>query len=210
MWTLLSFGSLAFYLFTGLVFAIITAMLEDESPWWATVMLAGSFIILAVMGGPNILLLTLSDPLQALTLLAFYFLAGAFWSIVKWGYFVLNRRDLYNKHKRDFFQRHNVPFLTTVVPENLRTEFKYSFSWDFIKGGGRLYDAPQVRDNLERLFIWMAYWPTSFVWTMINDPIRKLWNWIFRSLRGIYDTISNRLYKNIAADLEPAKQNDKL
>jgi len=43
---------------------------------------------------------------------------------------------------------------------------------------------PKVGKHKMRIYVWIAYWPWSFVWTMINDPVRKIFNRIYASIAG--------------------------
>ena len=41
-----------------------------------------------------------------------------------------------------------------------------------------------VEDNKSRVISWMVYCPWSIVWTLLNDPIRKLMKYIFKRIKG--------------------------
>ena len=58
-----------------------------------------------------------------------------------------------------------------------------------------------VRNNFSRIINWMIFWPFSLVWTIINDPVRKIFKTILSSLEGVYDSMAQR----ILGDLEKKK-----
>lgn len=60
-------------------------------------------------------------------------------------------------------------------------------------------DRFDVKENKERILNWMIYWPLSALWTTINQPVRKLFNEIFRKVEGSYQKMSD----NITKDLKP-------
>jgi hypothetical protein len=49
--------------------------------------------------------------------------------------------------------------------------------------------------NKSRLISWMGYWPFSFGWFIIHKPFTRLYNWLYERLTGVYQQISNSVYK---------------
>lgn len=47
--------------------------------------------------------------------------------------------------------------------------------------------------NKERVTHWIIYWPFSALWTLINDPVRKLANAIADQFAGTYNSISKKI-----------------
>ena len=37
----------------------------------------------------------------------------------------------------------------------------------------------------------MLYWPLSGLWTLINDPVKRTFRWIFGRLSSYYDKMTN-------------------
>ncbi len=54
---------------------------------------------------------------------------------------------------------------------------------------------PIASANKGRIMIWMTYWPTSMLWTIVNDPVKRIFKEIFRRVRAVYDAISDHMYK---------------
>lgn len=49
--------------------------------------------------------------------------------------------------------------------------------------------------NKGRIVSWMCYWPLSALWTLINDPVRKLYTRICETLAGAYQKMADRMIK---------------
>lgn len=47
-----------------------------------------------------------------------------------------------------------------------------------------------VSNNKDRISAWMMYWPFSFVWYILNDPIVAFYNFLYYKLQGVYNSIS--------------------
>jgi hypothetical protein len=48
-----------------------------------------------------------------------------------------------------------------------------------------------------KILHWMIYWPISGIWTLISNPIVKLFNRIFNRIKVVYQNISNRIMKDM-------------
>ena len=65
---------------------------------------------------------------------------------------------------------------------------------------------PIAGDNKWRIMSWMMYWPFSAVWTVINQPIKNAFNYIFIKLEGVFNSISKSMYKDVLAKVEAEQQ----
>jgi hypothetical protein len=43
--------------------------------------------------------------------------------------------------------------------------------------------------------IWIMYWPWSMIWTLINDPVRSMVEYLYQKLQGTYQAVSDRMFK---------------
>jgi hypothetical protein len=72
---------------------------------------------------------------------------------------------------------------------NLREEFREYRT--LLNSDGLKFN---VKYNKERILSWMTYWPFSAVWTLINDPIKKTFQKIFKSLESKFQKISDSVF----------------
>jgi len=47
-----------------------------------------------------------------------------------------------------------------------------------------------VSEHKDKVSAWMMYWPFSFSWYILNDPIVNFYNFLYHKLQGIYNSIS--------------------
>lgn len=114
-----------------------------------------------------------AHPWQAIGYGAGYFLVGAVWSIVKWW-------------------RHEVARV-----ESVRSEFdhhdkfrKPDDTWtEYIR-----HRKSNVADYKGIITAWITFWPFSAVWTLLDDPIRRLCARIYKELYGVYQRISDKVW----------------
>lgn len=60
---------------------------------------------------------------------------------------------------------------------------------------------PQASNNKALITTWITHWPVSMIWTLINDPIKKLINHIFEFIKSAFQSISDKMFKSLKADL---------
>jgi hypothetical protein len=55
---------------------------------------------------------------------------------------------------------------------------------------------PEVASHKGDIIAWMCFWPFSLIGTFINDPVRRLFNFIFNSLKGTYQKMSDSVFSD--------------
>lgn len=175
----LALGAWGFWLLTLGSAVIMSELLDKEAPGWATILAIVTVAILAVFGGINPIQGILHNPWETVLALAGYFALGAAWSLIKWYFFLLGVRRRMEDIRREHpgWDRKDVAQL--LRSPDVRGEFP-----------------PQVSDNKSRVIGWMVLWPASMVWTVINDPVRRACEEIYNRLGGVYQAISNRVFRD--------------
>jgi len=98
---------------------------------------------------------------------AAYIGIGVIWSIFKWYFFLQNKK----------YQ------LTKKMEDREIDEINES-------------DIPQAKKNKARIISWMSYWPFSMLWTLINEPVKKTFRFIYSKIEGIFQKMSDRIFKD--------------
>lgn len=52
-----------------------------------------------------------------------------------------------------------------------------------------------VEKNKGRIVSWMTYWPWSMLWTLLNDPVRRIMKHIYYAIRGTLIKIAAKVFK---------------
>ena len=201
---LFAVGSFWFWMLLVVHFFVLLALIEYEKVGWATLSLGVVFAALYFLGDFNIASAVLQNPLAAALVLGGYFVAGTAWSIAKWYLYVTDLSNKCKELKTEFLQRRDVS--SSVIPDSLKKEWRETLSSQFgysrspLSLNGSL--APKVSDHKGRIMTWMCYWPWSFVWTMINDPVKKLFRQIYLRIQGLLQSISDRAFRGLEDDLK--------
>jgi hypothetical protein len=64
---------------------------------------------------------------------------------------------------------------------------------------------PTAKDNKGRIISWMTYWPMSIVWTIFNDPIKRMCKYFYQIFESWYQGISNKVFADIKVKIENKK-----
>lgn len=199
MLTLLAFGTIWFWFLAFAMICFLTMLVENEHGFGATVVFLFSLLALDWIWRVPLISIVWLHPGTTLTLVAVYFVIGTIWSIIKWYLYLHNKLVTYNERKADFLEAHHA---TELTPQ-LASEMKQSMcsSW-----GPRYPIAPNAREHKSDLTLWATYWPFSMLGTMLNDFVRKVWEYIYELFQSTYQKISHRVFRNVEADMRMAEQ----
>lgn len=182
--SLLVFGSVWFWLLFLLAWVLITIAIELGYQIRATIVVLMFFVLYFFFGGKEALASLLHyityKPFHSIGWILGYFVLGTAWSVAKWAFFVLRKRD---------------KALDTLRKETER----YHYTPTEVK-------PPQVSEHKNLIVGWMIYWPFSALWTLINDPVKRAFTWIYYRISKRLQTISDHLFQSVNNEVENIRQ----
>lgn len=193
-------GTVWFWVLLGVATLLIGLWVAHESYVKATFCVILTLAALGFFGDFNVLTWLRGNWTEFAVYLVAYFAAGIVWSVGKWWFFVRNKRDEYDERKRQFLTGRGYPG-DGPMPEKLKTDWRNSVDAD------RPYDRratfpPKARAFKGKIMAWMMYWPWSFLVTIVDDPVRKFFNLIFRAIHGVFQRISDGAFHDVKHDFE--------
>jgi hypothetical protein len=179
------------------LFVWLTVLIETERWGWATISLVATCGITGILQGRGILDWFTSHWQEAALYTAGYLVVGVIWSFAKWFSYLMNFRDRLREKKAAFLTSRGIKGFdaSAFIPEDLLKDFQ-----DYL--GSRYDDSrtlrvkPQASDNKARIVAWMSFWPFSFIGTVLNDPIRRLFNFLFNQFKALYQRMSDHVFRN--------------
>ncbi len=63
-------------------------------------------------------------------------------------------------------------------------------------------EIPTASSNKFRIMSWMYYWPFSAFWTMINEPLRQTFEYVYTQIGGLFDKVSNKMFADVLVQNE--------
>lgn len=101
-----------------------------------------------------------------------YLAIGVVWSILKWFIFLFEKkREIEKKYNNDLIKIKNY-FATTAN------------------------SIPVASSNKSLFSFWTIYWPLSMIWTLINNPVRRIFNVIFNFMTNTFNRMSKAVFSN--------------
>ncbi len=203
--TLFAFGTIPFWILMAIEFVLLLTWIEYEAAGWAT------FSILAVLGllqlsGHGIYQYIVANPAIVLYGIGAYFVIGTVWSICRWYFYVKKQRYLYDEFKNEFLQEWDIT--GSKIPDELKQKFKDSLHSSYGYYNDEKFELfPKVNYHKAQIYLWMVYWPWSCCWTIINDPVKRLFREIYSQIKGFLQRISDRIWAGTEDDFKiPGKK----
>lgn len=180
-------------LFGFMIWAFI-GIAQDHGPG-TTLPILLAVLFLAVATNINPLAYVWNYPIESLLWAGAYIAVGLTWCFVKWSFYLLNRRDEARAIKKKWMQKgNNSEEFNEWMIQNLNS---YNSNLREFGVYNDLSYPPNASQHKDDIIFWMSYWPFSFIWTFLNDPLRRMWIWLQEKFSGSMQRISNAIFKSI-------------
>lgn len=137
-----------------------------------------------------------------------YIILGLVWSFIRWNEKVKGIFRKFVKLRDNFNEKNTGVELTT---EQYQKEFNKTLEYQFKKGNGgfiTIFTTQTQKEVIENItpkgvnhkaliVSWISYWPLSVIGTLLNNPFRRFFEFIYESVSGFYDEIVKRQKANI-------------
>jgi len=183
-------GGMWFWVLLVIDFMLLVYFVEDDSAGFAFVTVVVLFACLMFLGDFNVLSWLRENPKQFGYYLIMYIPAGIVYSIVKYLMFLTDIRRKITKTISEYLDRVKVEKeddLSVAQKGELAKKLNYhniSFS-----------------ESTRRVVFWMTYWPWSAFWTILNNPLRWLYEEVAellkKSFKGMYTKILGNQFSKI-------------
>lgn len=188
-------GSLAFWLWYGLWFTILTVLHRKHQ--FFTGLMVGVLAINHVRD-PSILWRELDT---TLCVIGGYIALGTVWSLFRWYRFQVGLRRKYDARKEQFLREHvattflqeKISLDTNLIPPDLIIE------WRRRNPDGNPKDYAMSRYT-SKILTWMVFWPLSMLDWVLDDLATRVFQLVFDVFRGVYARILNHIWGDVSDD----------
>jgi hypothetical protein len=193
-------GSLTFLIVLGVV-AIISMIvaLEKEKEGVATFILSVALGIVLWQNWYTIVDYVNTNLMESILFSVGYIVVGIIWSFIRWNEKVKEVFRRFNAFKAKFIKENRE--LTTnqgVFIQELDSKFRSSDGYviHFTRNDSMEHVFKKITpvglEYKSLIISWISYWPLSMIGTLLNNPFRRLFEWIYDSVSEFYDRIANR------------------
>ncbi len=200
-------GTMTFWVASIVLFGLLTWFTEDDKDVLALVFIGGFIWISAGVNDWSIIL----NPIVWLKWFVIYIAVGCAWSFIKWFSFLHKAKDRLRDLKESFGEKYLVSgkpseYSSDVFRNFAEYLYKKGYVNDFLRSGTEYVSEefikkpqdiqPTVKNRFSRLVRWIVWWPMSAVWTLLNDPIKRIAEFIVRSLKTSYTKMADAVFGN--------------
>ncbi len=186
--TMFAIGALGFWALTALAAILLIWTIDSERPTSAFVLLVIYAIVLGITGSFNVVDWVLRNPLELLKYVAGYVAIGVGWAWIRWEFFINVIDRQYNEFRSEYLTTKG---LTELVTDAQKKEF---LDLADVHGFGSTVIPVRVNRNKARLILWMTYWPFSMPWTLIDEPVKRTFEFLYLQLGSALQARSNQKF----------------
>lgn len=191
---LIAFGGILFWLAIAAIIIWDIFALENDSGWSvAAGTVIGGFTLWFLSGKVNPLPWIYQHWATVLMIILAYVVLGAGWGIIKWWFFLHNQADVYETKRTAYQAEFDRVRNNTGYPVGLTYK-----DWVF-----REYRfPPSPATHKADITMWMVWWPLSGAWTLLNDPLKRLYRIIYQHLVSTYTRMANAVFASRFTELK--------
>lgn len=201
LFTALIFGNLWFSLISAVWLILLIYLVEKDHSCFSGLSILLYFLFLNFIVKKDIIGYVIHNPIKIMFFLIGYIVIGFIWSCLKWWLFV-NKKVIEYKHIRYEWLTERIEKMATKlnsIPDELKKiTIETEVPEYLLKDWAVAYkiDKPDIYLYKHKISHWIAYWPFSMFWSIIEDFIGKVMRIIVMKMRFIYESITNSAFKN--------------
>lgn len=192
------FGTLWFWVISVTFFGLMIYWTEGDSNFFAGIGLIAFVYVMASVNDFSIV----ANPLLWAKWVAIYFALGTVWSFIKWFSYLHRVKDQLRKLKDAYVKRSGVILKKdgTFEDDDFDGFARYLGDKQYLGYGHTINSRADVVPTMGKKFgdlvRWIVWWPFSAFWTILNDPIRRIAEFIVNRFRGAYESLAASVFKN--------------
>jgi hypothetical protein len=201
------FASTTFIIGAWISIAVLVAiLLEFEKEGWATTFVSLGIALLMWNYRGEIWDVISQNPWPTVGFVVSYIIIGIVWSFIKWTTYVKRTLGRIKKVKDEYIAEHKeindsnrAGFNQMIEKLRLKDSSGYTISvYDTTTLGDIIKKVTPVASEKKTIITaWISYWPMSLVGTLLNNPFRNFFEWVYDNLSGYYDKITNKYKQDI-------------
>jgi len=183
LYPLFIIGGVWFYSLLIIESILLMWCLEKDEPWFANGCIIIFFAALWILGDFNIFAWLKNNPDKFIMNGIAYVLIGLIYSVLKYTLYLTDKKRKYDKVLNEFFKEYGITSIDRIPECNRNT---CADKLERVR-------LPDFVDSTKSIIFWMMYWPWSAVWTLLNNPIK----WIFEEVYEIMSGLFRRIHEKI-------------
>ena len=181
----------------GLIGMVVCAFLERG--WEACLGLAALVFGVSFFGGGHPFAALADHAALAAAAVIGYFVAGSFWSVAKFRLYAGSLKNKFRDFKKNNLAKAGSASVEALDPAALEEFRKQAAAYMAIQAP---HGYPVKTHELKAtILFWMGWWPLSVVGYILDEPIKRLMETLYRMFSGVYAKIAADQSKEYVADM---------
>src|SRR5690606_21834409 len=109
--------------------------------------------------------------------------AGVVWAFLKWYFKCRDKREELLEGKSNWIDMHGD---ASFEGKSNWIDMHGDASWAKHVNNSR----PKAKDNKSRIMRWIGYWPTSMIWTLLDDFLTRVVRTVYNHISTCFEKIS--------------------
>lgn len=164
-----------------IAFVLVTFFTEVERFGWATISVLVTLVLAQWLKWTDIHSVLKTHALLSAIYFGGYVVAGVAWSFVKWFSFLMRFRDVLKE------------------VDEPTSEYYQAVTYR----GNSLKRKPMAAQNKQKITAWMIFWPFSLIGTVLNDPVKRFFTFLFGRFKHLYQKMADSIFKDVDFDPKP-------
>jgi hypothetical protein len=184
----------------GVGFLAMLAFAFAERGWQAFLGLAALVGGAAVFGGSHPWSTVVDHPWLSAMGFFGYFAIGSFWSVAKFRLYTGSLKHKFKEFKAQWLEKAEAQGLPSLTPADL-DEFRANAK-SHMRLLSRHGDYPvKPQEHKAVILFWMGWWPVSMLAYVLDEPIKRVMDALYRMFAGVYAKIAHDQSKEFLADM---------
>lgn len=196
---------IGFFVVLGILALAIGILSENNREGWATTLFVSIIVLTGFRYDWDLSIIT-ENWLSIVIGFFAYLLIGTGWSIFKWYLYIRKEVTKFKKFTADYILylkknekwkgdlTHHFEDFKSSIKRNYRPNGSDAYGDDLEEVLGSI--APSAAYNKAKITSWIAFFPVSALWTLINDPVVAAVTFIYENVSGSFQKLSERMFKN--------------
>lgn len=195
----IAIGLIALFLLEA---CLLLSLVVWERPYSALISFLVSAGVADFFFGTGIYATVWHQPITAVGFVLAYIGLGVAWSFPKWWFYVRRIRDQYTDALQRYKRHARIPLEQKLTQDQIDGFFRHVHEYGYMSTEGYRESwstvmPVQASKNKNKILVWMMYWPFSLVWTLIDEPFKKAFYFLFDQIKGLYQSISERAFAGV-------------
>jgi hypothetical protein len=211
MFTALSLFGLGIGFAVLVFFGLLAALVENERPFSAALMVAAALVILQAFTPYAPLTAIYTNPISVLAVIAIYVMSGVAYGAFRWWRFLYATATTYREKRAEYIKRYSKGVDLGNLSDEARADFitamNNKLATQILGGYKRLMPSPLISEHKNRVITWMIYWPFSGFFMLFNDlllnfgkTLMRFWNFVYSQFAGSFQSMSDRIFSKYQDD----------